>query len=291
MGKTDNILENSVKTNKIRVKIENKICFVGMAFFDRYITSFKRWFYIHKERIDFPIYILTNNVDDFDDVKHKNLILIDIKSVCDKNVDVNKYESALYNKKSIPYRLFPWNVMRYLFKKVFDDGFREIIYFENDSIIFMNKQQIIDRVEKIPINHVGYTHQSFQNTNLKRSYNHFNDKSKYYVQHDISNKICAWEGPVFVLKFDDKLYNNFLEAFDILTPLGYTITKTNIVHPQNIFCYVSELFGINLFKWTNHIDLRRFKLKNFSDDEFKNTYDFNGIYGISVVHKKNEHYI
>jgi hypothetical protein len=46
-----------------------------------------------------------------------------------------------------------------------------------------------------------------------------------------------------------------------------------------------------MFRWSNYIDLHRFKLKNFSDDELKNTYDFNGLNGIGVVHKKNEHYI
>lgn len=280
------------------MKNNNKICLIGLGIFDNYISSFKRWLYIHDEKLDLPIYLITNNVEEFEDIKSENLNVIDIKDICDKEESVNKYEKVLYENKSIPYKNFTWNIIRYGIRKAFNDGYKEIIYFENDSLILMDKKNLIKLVDKIPINHVGYTHQVFSNSHFEHAYNCYNKNSDYNVYYKKTIKPCSWEGPVFVLKFDDILYNKFLDAFDKLTPHMYSlnnhINKDSglrvISHPQNLFCYLYELLDIQLFKWSKRIQHRKYynnkPLNGYSDDELKKIYDLGGI---SVI-PNDKHY-
>ena len=267
----------------------NKTCLVGMAIFDNYISAFKRWFSIHNEKLNLPVYVITNNVKEFKNINSDNLNVIDIKDVCDKKESINKFEKLLYENESLPYENFTWNIIRYVIRSAFNDGYKKIIFFENDSVFLMDKTTLIEYVNKIPINHIGCTHQLFSNNHFAHCYDFYNKNSEYNVPYKKNNKLCSWEGPVFVLKFDDILYNKFLDAFDKLTPYTYLLSNQVskdsglqvIPHPQNLFCYLFELFDLKLFKWSKIVYPRHIykgkPINTYTDNELKNIYDLGGV--------------
>lgn len=200
---------------------EIKVCIVSDAHQDKYIHKFNTKISKIKDSLseNFQHYVCTTNKN-LIDVNSEYLKIFELEELQKRDPKTIQHEQI---NTVIGYRDYHWNLRRHIINQGFIDNFDYVIWNDCDVDLAVDKQILLDELNKYEINNI-YTQNTIWTYVKDKEKNMFAncDKVLSDFNSDINKEsLTTHDGPTTIYYFDKEHQKKFIELWDQLTLYGY----------------------------------------------------------------------
>ena len=201
---------------------KSKVCFITAAIQKNYVDQFNNKVNNLPKEFDFNFYVLTDLPQDIT-TSYPKLTVLNFYDIKKRTPETDKYETV---DGSTALTSYPNNTRRHIIKRALDDGFKYIIWNDNDVSFNKPIDELLLYMEKFKINSIYTQNSIYRNKensdgttpkpfdNCDKVINHFN--------FDIDKKdLKIHDGPTCIYYLDTKVSSKFIKTWDKVTEYAY----------------------------------------------------------------------